>query len=59
MLSVLVAMAGEADNGKTVQNIVKMSVSGCIISVGNKFLVQLPFLSSSLAKSRQFVCTES
>lgn len=44
-------MAGEADNGKTVQNIVKMSVSGCIISVGNKFLVQLPALSASLAKS--------
>lgn len=45
---VLVFMAGEADNGKTVRNIVKLPVSGCKISVRNKFLVQLPVLSASL-----------
>lgn len=52
-------MAGEADNGRTIQNIVKMSVSGGIISVRNKFLVQLPILPASLAKSvAACVCTE-
>lgn len=50
LLSVLVFMAGEADNGKTIRSIVKLPVSGCKISVKNKFLMQLPALSASLAK---------
>lgn len=60
LLSVLVAMVGEADNGKTIQNIVKMPVSGCFISYRNKFLVQLPVLPVSLAKNLAVCgCTES
>jgi len=48
-------MAEEADNGKTVRNTVKLPVSGCKISVTNKFLMKLPVLSASLAKSCQSV----
>lgn len=52
-------MVGEADKGKTIQNIVKMSVSGCIISVRNKCLVKLPVLPASLPKVWQSVCAQS
>lgn len=44
-------IAGEADNGKTIRNIVKLPVSDCKTSVRNKFLVQLPVLSASLAET--------
>lgn len=60
LLSVLVFMAGEADNGKTIRNTVKLPVSGCQISVRNKFLVQLPVLSASVLKNLAVcMCMES
>lgn len=46
LLSLLVAVAEEGDNGKTIQNIVKMSEGGCIISVR-----KISVLPASLAGS--------
>lgn len=44
-------MAGEADNGKTIRNIVKLPVSHSKTSVRKKFLMQLPVLSALLIKT--------
>lgn len=51
LLSVLVFRADKAGNGKIIRNVVKLPVSGCKISVRNKFPIHLPFLFASVAKN--------